>query len=78
MKIVLEQNEFEKMAAAWVYEHLVEKQFYAATIVGDAVELEVFGDGDAPPAEVSETVIESMESASATALDANGYAQDVV
>ena len=52
MKIVLEQNEFEKMAAAWVFEHLVEKNFHAATIVDGSIELEVFGDGDTPVEEV--------------------------
>lgn len=53
MRIVLEQNEFEKMAAAWVYEHLVEKKFYSATIVGDAIELEVFAE-DSPPKKLEE------------------------
>jgi len=46
MKIVLQQVEFEKMAAAWVYENLVEKTMASATIVGDSVELEVLGEGD--------------------------------
>ena len=48
MKIVLQQGEFEKMAAAWVYENLVEKKMESATIVGDSVELEVLGADDAP------------------------------
>lgn len=48
MKIVLEQSEFEKMAFAWVNEHLVNKEFYSASIVGDAIALEVFSDGDSP------------------------------
>ena len=56
MKIVLQQVEFEKMATAWVYENLVEKSLASATIVGDAIELEVFGEGDAPV--VEEIVIE--------------------
>ena len=46
MKIVLEQVEFEKMATSWVYENLVEKTMVSASIVGDSVELEVFGEGD--------------------------------
>jgi len=48
MKIVLTQVEFETMAAAWVYENLVEKKMLTATIVGDDVELEVFGPNDLP------------------------------
>ena len=48
MKIVLTQVEFETMAAAWVFENLVEKTMQTATIVGDSVELEVFGAGDLP------------------------------
>ena len=54
MKIVLTQVEFEKMASAWVYENLVEKTMVAATIVGDEVELEVFGEGDLPVKEEDE------------------------
>lgn len=54
MKIVLTQVEFEKMASAWVYENLVEKKMLAATIVGDEVELEVFGEGDLPVKEEDE------------------------
>lgn len=60
MKIVLEQKEFEKMAAAWVYEHLVEKTFYAAKIIGDAVELEVFGEGDGPEPEATPELTEDI------------------
>ena len=48
MKIALQQGEFEKMAAAWVYENLVEKTMSSADIVDGTIELEVFGDGDAP------------------------------
>ena len=48
MKIVLTQVEFETMAAAWVYENLVEKKMLSATIIGDDVELEVFGPNDLP------------------------------
>ena len=48
MRIVLQQVEFEKMAAAWVYENLVEKTMASATIVEDAIELEVFGADDGP------------------------------
>ena len=51
MKIVLQQGEFEKMAAAWVYENLVEKKMESATIVGDSVELEVLGADDEPEVE---------------------------
>lgn len=57
MKIVLQQGEFEKMATAWVYENLVEKTMSSATIVGDSIELEVFGEGDAPE------VVEEIEDA---------------
>ena len=48
MKIVLTQKEFETMASAWVFENLVEKNMASAKIVGDQVELEVFGPNDAP------------------------------
>jgi hypothetical protein len=48
MKIVLTQKEFETMASAWVFENLVEKNMASARIVGDQVELEVFGSNDAP------------------------------
>ena len=51
MKIVLQQVEFEKMAESWVYENLVEKRMVSASIVGDAIELEVFGSEDLPPKE---------------------------
>ena len=53
MKIVLTQVEFETMAEAWVYENLVEKQMASAKIVGDDVELEVFGSNDLPVVEVA-------------------------
>lgn len=52
MKIVLTQIEFETMAAAWVYENLVEKKMLTAKIVGDEVELEVFEPADLPKEEV--------------------------
>lgn len=46
MKIVLQQGEFEKMAESWVYENLVEKSMESASIVDNAIELEVLGAGD--------------------------------
>ena len=46
MKIVLQQGEFEKMAESWVFENLVEKKMASASIVDNAIELEVFGDGE--------------------------------
>jgi hypothetical protein len=48
MKIALTQEEFETMAAAWVYENLVEKKMVSAEIKSDFIELEVFGAGDIP------------------------------
>ena len=54
MKIVLTQVEFESMASAWVYENLVEKKMTSATIVDDAIELEVFSANDAPKPEPEE------------------------
>jgi len=52
MKIVLTQVEFETMAAAWVYENLVEKKMVSAKIDGDSIKLEVFGPGDMPQEEL--------------------------
>ena len=57
MKIVLQQKEFESMAAAWVYENLVEKKMTSATIVDDAIELEVFGSDDEPEVRVEEVEV---------------------
>ena len=51
MKIVLQQAEFESMAAAWVYENLVEKKMTSAAIVDDAIELEVFAADQEPAVE---------------------------
>jgi hypothetical protein len=51
VKIQLTQKEFETMASAWVYENLVEKTMVSAKIVGDSVELEVFGPDDEPEKE---------------------------
>jgi len=48
MKIVLQQDEFEQMAGKWVFENLVEKEMHSAAIVNDTIELEVFGEGQAP------------------------------
>jgi hypothetical protein len=61
MKIVLTQVEFETMAAAWVYENLVEKKMLSAKIVGDEVELEVFEPSDMPVEESEEKVEEVVE-----------------
>jgi hypothetical protein len=58
MKIVLQQKEFESMAAAWVYENLVEKKMTSASIVEDAIELEVFGTGDEPEEAVPDIIDE--------------------
>ena len=51
MKIKLTQKEFETMAAAWVYENLVEKTMASAKIVDDYIELAVFGPDDKPEIE---------------------------
>ena len=48
MKIILEQSEFDHMASAWVYEHLVEKKFHSVTIIGDSIEVEVFAENSEP------------------------------
>ena len=56
MKIVLQQGEFEKMAASWVYENLVEKEMASASIVDNAIELEVFGAGEPEEVKVEEVV----------------------
>jgi len=61
MKIVLTQVEFETMAAAWVYENLVEKRMESAKIVGDEVELEVFGANDKPEEAVEEVVEDELK-----------------
>jgi hypothetical protein len=72
MKIILEDNEFQKMASAWVHENFVEKILLNASVVENVIELDVAGE-DEPKTVTFPSAIDTEEVEAAIAFgDGNG------